>query len=95
MEKIINAKTEFSFLGFNKLTRKFVLKLGFKTYDMGVVETREIEVKDTKIITDILNYFELQKWEEIPRKFARIKIDTDTHQVIALGHWMEDKWVKL
>ena len=96
MEKIINAKTEFSFLGLSKFTRKIVVQLGFITYESGeakIVRTKEIEVNDIKFITDILNYLELQRWEDIPRKFARIKIDTETNQVVALGHWMENKWI--
>ena len=96
MEKIVNAKTEFSFLGFSKLTRKFNVQLGFMIYDNGeakLVKTKEIEINDTKLITTILNYLELQRWEDIPRKFARIKIDTETNQVVALGHWMENKWI--
>lgn len=96
MEKIVNAKTEFSFLGLSKFTRKFVVQLGFITYESGeakIVRTKEIEINDIKFITDILNYLELQRWEDIPRKFARIKIDTETNQVIALGHWMENKWI--
>lgn len=94
MEKIINAKTEFGFLGFSKTTRRFVAQLGFKTYELGEVKTKEIEVNDTKIITDILNYLELQRWEDIPRKFTRIKVETETNQVVALGHWMENKWIR-
>ncbi|MCR4661664.1 MAG: hypothetical protein K5765_06685 [Clostridia bacterium] len=91
MEKICNAKIKYSFLGMDENGSMFI-QLGFDC-ESGTVSSRYVDLIDSYFIKEILNTLELQRWEDLPRKFARIKIDNG--KVIAVGNLIEERWVKL
>ena len=91
MEKTYNAKIKYSFLGLDQ-NGSVTVQLGFD-YELGTVSSRNVDFIDSYFIKEILDTLELQRWEDLPRKFARIKIDGN--KVIAVGNLIEEKWVKL
>lgn len=92
MEKKCNAKIKYSYLGIDE-SGSVVIQLGFDC-EWGTVHSDKIDVIDAGFIKDILSTLELQRWEDLPRKFARIKLN-DTNRVIAIGNLIEERWVKL
>ena len=92
MEKTVNAKIKYSYLGFDE-DKILVIELGFDC-ELGSVRTEKIELGETVLIEDILDTLELQRWEDLPRKFARVKVN-ETNRVVAVGNLIEEKWVKL
>ena len=90
--KIYNAKVKFSYFGYKPGELGLYVQLGFD-YENGTVSTNLVQVNDTKIITKILKVLGLQSWEEVSRKFARIKV-TDK-KVIAVGNLIENVWVEM
>ena len=92
MEKKCNAKIKYSYLGFDE-DKQLCIEIGFDC-EFGSVRTQKILVEDTEIIEDILDILELQKWEELPRKFARIKIN-EIGLVLAIGNLIKEEWVNL
>ena len=91
MEKTINAKIKYSYLGLDE-NKDMVIQLGFDC-ELGTVATEQITVIDAFFIKEILDTLELQRWEDLPRKFARIKIID--RKVVYIGNLIEEKWVKL
>ena len=87
-EKIYNAKIKFSYLGFDE-TGSLTFQLGFECEGAKVYTTIKCPV-DSITIKTILNVLELRSWEELPRKFARIKIHSN--KIIGVGNLIEDKW---
>lgn len=83
---IINAKIKYSFLGFDP-QRELYIKIGF----ISELEEYNI-VGDVDKISSILNVLDLNQWEEVPRKYCRIKI-SDNGSVEALGNLIENRWV--
>ena len=93
MEKVLNAKIKYSYLGFDE-DHELKIQLGFDC-ELGTVQTTHIEFYDTELVENLLDALELQRWEDLPRKFARIKYDTDTKRVVAVGNLIEEEWVSL
>ena len=42
---------------------------------------------------NILNILELRKWEELPRKYARVSVLNE--KVIKIGNIINEKWIKI
>lgn len=92
MERTVNAKIKYSYLGLDEY-KNLVIELGFDC-ELGSVRTEKIELGETVLIEDLLDTLELQRWEDLPRKFARIKVN-EMNRVIAVGNLIEERWVKL
>lgn len=90
--QILNAKIKFSYLGFDAEKKELQLYIGFDTTS-GFYKTKICKVS-SDLISDILNILELSSWEELSRKFARIKIN-DRGVVTAIGNIIEDRWITL
>ena len=84
--RTVNAKIKFSFLGYNEKD-ELIIRLGFECEGSKTFVTVPISYLR---LTKILDVLELRSWEEIQRKFARIKINGN--YVIAFGNLIEDKW---
>lgn len=91
MERTLNAKIKYSFLGLDE-NKDIVVQLGFDC-ELGTVSTSEVVVVDAYFLKEILDTLELIRWEDLPRKFARIKIVDK--KVVAVGNLIEERWVKL
>lgn len=91
MEKTYNAKIKYSYLGLDE-NKSVSVQLGFD-YELGTVSSRFVDLIDGYFIKEILDTLELQRWEDLPRKFARIKVENG--KVVAVGNLIEEKWVKL
>lgn len=88
--KTYNAKIKFSFLGTIDGFGGLWWQIGFE-YEGGVAYTEKVQLNDTARIKEILNVLELRNWEELPRKYARIKIRDKV--VCSFGNVIENKWV--
>ena len=91
MEKVINAKIKYSYLGLDE-NGLLIIQIGFDC-ELGTVQTNKIDIIDAYFIKELLDTLELQRWEDLSRKFARIKIESRV--VVAIGNLIDDKWVKL
>ena len=91
MEKTVNAKIKYSYLGFDE-DKLLVIEMGFEC-ELGTVRLDKFEIGDTLFIEDLLDTLELQRWEDLPRKFARIKVN-EKNKVVAIGNLIEERWVK-
>lgn len=91
MEKVLNAKIKYSYLGFNE-DAELVIEIGFDC-EIGFVRTEQIEFYDTEFVEKLLNTLELQRWEDLPRKYARIKVID--RKVVYIGNLIEEKWLKV
>ena len=87
----LNAKIKFSFLGITE-NGDLDLQLGFETQGNCVFKSN-FTLANELVIADILNTLKVRSWEELPRKFARIKISNGV--VVAIGDLIEDIWVNL
>lgn len=95
METIKNAKIKYSFLGIDE-TETLTFYLGFEYRGETTwknVSTQKIVLLDISLIKDLLMILEVRSYEELSRKFARIKIKDD--KVIAIGNLLEDKWMEI
>ena len=90
--EIINAKIKFSFLGIDEEGTP-LMQIGFDAKNGAQYVTDKVTFVDVSIIRDILNTLEVRSWEELPRKFARIKLDG--RRVVAIGNLIEDKWMEV
>ncbi len=90
--QVLNAKIKFSYLGFDVEKKDLQLYIGFDTTS-GFYKTKACKVS-YDLITDILNILELNSWEELPRKFARIKVN-DRGIINAIGNIIDDRWTAL
>ena len=92
---IKNAKIKYSFLGVDESNIP-LFYLGFE-YKEGqewkVIATNKVTLLDVGFIRDLLTVLEVRSWEELPRKFSRIKIEDG--KVVAVGNLLEEKWVKI
>ena len=92
---IKNAKIKYSFLGVDE-SGALVAYLGFEykeNNEWQTIKTNEIVLLDPSFIKDVLNVLEVRSWEELPRKFARIRIDG--FKVGAIGNLIEEKWMEV
>ena len=83
----LNAKIKFTFLGIEE--NRLCYQLGFDIQGNLTVLTDKVFNVD---IPTLLNTLEVRSWEELPRKFARIKVDGK--RVVAVGNLIEDRWIK-
>lgn len=90
--EIINAKIKFSFLGIDEEGTP-LMQLGFEGRNGFSYLTDKVTFIEATLIKDILNTLEVRSWEELPRKFARIKLDGK--RVVAVGNLIEEKWVEV
>lgn len=91
-EKVYNAKIKFSFLGFDEDNLTIWYKIGFD-YEYGTIITEKVCLNSPEQIKNILNVLELRSWEELPRKYARIKINGK--RIVAIGNVIGNNWVIL
>ena len=91
MERTMNAKIKYSFLGLDN-NKDMVIQLGFDC-ELGSVSSQQLVVVDAFFLKEILETLELTRWEDLPRKFARIKVQDK--RVVAVGNLIEERWVKL
>ena len=89
--KIQNAKIKFTQSGINE-NDNLIMQIGFELAGGKVVVTNKFSFDGDKL-KDILNVLELRKWEELPKKYARIEILNGT--IIKIGNILNDKWVKI
>ena len=95
MDAIKNAKIKYSFLGIDEGNIP-IFYLGFE-YKEGQewknVSTNKVVFIDTSFVRDLLVTLEVRSWEELPRKFARIKIRDG--KVVSIGNLLEEKWIEV
>lgn len=91
MEKKCNAKIKYSYLGLDE-NGSVIVQFGFDC-ELGTVHSDKVDLVDGYFIKEILSTLELQRWEDLPRKFARIKVID--RKVVAIGNLIEERWVKL
>lgn len=89
--KIYNAKVKFSYLGKDEVGKTYY-QLGFD-YEKGTATTNKKYLETISEIESVLNVLDLKSWEEVARKFARIKVVD--RQVIEIGNLIDNRWVKL
>lgn len=89
---IINAKIKYSFLGIDT-DGAACLQIVFEGKNGLNYFTDKIYTVEMSFIKDILNTLEVRSWEELPRKFARIKLDGK--RIAAIGNLIEDKWIEM
>lgn len=96
-EKIINAKVKFSWIGL-KEDGTLAVQIGFDLEGNKNINTAKIPCS-AKLIQDIINTLEIRSWEDLPKKYARIKIKSGGqlgyNLVSAIGNVIEDRWVRL
>ena len=88
--EIINAKIKASYLGVDEEGTLY-LQIIFDSKNGTQYSTDRVAFVDASFIKDIVNTLEIRSWEELPRKFARIKIEGK--RVLAIGNLIEDKWI--
>lgn len=91
--KIYNAKIKFSYLGFDQDASIIWWQLGFDCGECGSFVTTKVCLYDSKQIANILSVLDLHNWEEVARKFVRIKVIDK--QVIAFGNVIENRWIHI
>ena len=92
-EKIYNAKIKFSYLGtFDTSPSQLCYQLGFD-YEKGSIATKKIIVSNIEDVQRLLETLDLRNWEEVARKFARIKIENG--EIKAIGNVIDNRWVLL
>ena len=95
MDIIKNAKIKYSFLGIDESNIP-LFYLGFEykeNQEWKTVATNKVTFLDTSFVKDLLSTLEVRSWEELPRKFARIRIRDG--KVISVGNLLEEKWVEV
>ena len=90
-EKTLNSKIKFSYLGLDE-NSTLVFQVGFECEGSRTYVTNKIPFNSVKIET-LLNALELRSWEELPRKFARIR--TQGNRIVAIGNVIEDRWFNI
>lgn len=90
--KIYNAKVKFSYFGFEQDNTVLYLQLGFD-YEGGTLITNKIILNKVDKIIDILKVLDLRSYEELPRKFARIKVVNK--KIVEIGNLIENRWIKM
>ena len=95
MEKILNAKIKFTNLsGYGYNDNNLTLVMGFDVEKNQTYQTEKLLINPKQIKT-ILSVLELNAWEELPRKFARIKVEIPGNKIIAVGNLLDERWVNL
>ena len=95
MDTIKNAKIKYSFLGIDDSNIP-LFYLGFEykeNQEWKNVSTNKVTFLDVTFIKELLSTLEVRSWEELPRKFARIKMKDG--KVVAVGNLLEEKWVEV
>lgn len=90
-EQIQNAKIKFTQSGISD-NDTLMMQIGFELAGGRVVSTPKFSFNCDKM-KDILNILELRNWEELPKKYARVKVFND--KVISIGNILNDKWIKI
>ena len=90
--EVYNAKVKYSFLGLG-VNYGLWIQLGFDYENGRVSHTKKIKVKDISLTRDLILALDLNSWEELPRKFCRIKVSDNT--VVAIGNLIDNRWVEL
>ena len=90
-----NPHTENAKIKFTALTVEdgnLIMQIGFDVNGGKTVISDKKVITDT-FIRDMLNVLEVRSWEEMPRKYARIRINND--KVVAVGNLIENKWLEI
>lgn len=91
-EKVYNAKIKFAYLGTNENVAGLHIQLAFDCGEGKSFYTTKRPVKNLLEISTILNTLSVASWEELSRKFVRIKVIDRT--VIAIGNIIENDWLE-
>lgn len=95
-ERTLNAKVKFSWLGL-KEDGNLAVQIGFDCEGNKGICTSKIPC-DHNLIKNIIDTLEIRSWEDLPKKYARIKIkygELETAKVVAIGNVIEERWVRL
>lgn len=90
-EIVQNAKIKFTQSGIGD-NDTLIMQIGFELAGGKVVSTSKFAF-DCEKMKDILNILELRNWEELPKKYARVKVLND--KVVSIGNILNDKWIKI
>ena len=91
-EKTFNAKIRFAFLGEIEGMNGLFVQLGFECGENKTFNTQKRLVKTPYEILTILRVLGVNSWEELSRKFVRIKVIDKN--IISIGNIMEDEWIE-
>lgn len=87
-----NAKIKFAYLGTVENAQGLYIQLAFDCGEGKSFYTTKRPVKNLLEISTILNTFSVASWEELSRKFVRIKVFDRT--VTAIGNIIENNWIE-
>lgn len=90
-----NPHTENAKIKFTSLTVEngdLIMQIGFEVSG-GKTVISDKRIAEGTFIRDMLNVLEVRSWEEMPRKYARVRISND--KAIAVGNLIENKWLEL
>lgn len=90
-EVIENAKIKFTQSGIGD-GDTLVMQIGFELAGGKTVATNKF-VFDGDKMKNILNILELRNWEELPKKYARVALQSE--RVVRIGNILNDKWIKI
>lgn len=90
-EKTLNAKIKYTYLAPDAFGSNLSYEIGFVTSE-GEFSTGKV-YGTSEAIGLALAALELQRWEDLPRKYARIKVANG--KVIAFGNLLDDRWVSI
>ena len=90
--KIYNAKIKYSYLGLDN-DNNLYLELGFDCANNKFYKTNKIYIHESDILKKLIQVLDLHSWEEMARKFARIKIDNTG--ISEIGNLIDERWVEL
>lgn len=89
--QIYNAKIKFSYLGLCDDGTTLWYQIGFELED-GTIATEKIRVTSPQQVANLLNVLDLRSWEELPRKYARIKVFEK--KVTSIGNIYKSQWIE-
>ena len=86
----LNGKIKFSSLSVEG--NELVMQLGFEIQG-GKTVISDKKVVNSSFIALILSVLEVRSWEELPRKFARVRVSSD--KVVSVGNLIDNRWLDL
>lgn len=91
--KNYNAKIKSTWLGLEE-DGSLYLQIAFDS-ERGVFATEKQKFSSPGQIKEILLVLGVNNYEDLPRKFARIKVNELTKKVVSIGNIIEPKWIDL
>lgn len=87
----LNAKIKFTSLMVEN--ESLIVQIGFEIQGGKTVISDKKIITDKSFISNILSTLEVRSWEELPRKFARVRVNND--KAVAIGNLIDNQWVNL